>query len=294
MRSVLWLVATAVLIIAAIVHVASVALFGPLGRVPSFARAVASTWPFAAAHVTGADRLAFVRVELARAALLRDDPARAAALVAGLPASATVSDLRGRIALADGRPDDAVAQFGAAGDVVRAEATIEAVAAHDPLPGYDLAAAFAADTVRRGAPAPVRAQAAWRAGQFAAAVAYARPAEAARYNAVALGLYREAVQVDPTQEAYLLADGLASLVTGDATASLAAYRRAVVLVPDSVDAYVGVAVSAARTGDCAAARDAASRAQAYAARQHRAIDIATAGYDAATIAAAQRCAVGLP
>jgi len=225
---------------------------------------------------------------------VRDDPARAAALVAGLPGTATVADLRGRIALADGRPDDAVAQFGAAGDVVRAETTIDAVAAHHPLAGYDLAAAFAADAVRRDAPAPVRAQAAWRAGQLAAAVAYARPAEAPRYNAIALDLYREAVRVDPTQEAYLLADGLASLVTGDATGSLVAYRRAAALVPDSVDAYVGVSVSAARTGDCAAARDAASRAQAYAARQHRTIDIATVGYDAATIAAAQHCAVGVP
>jgi len=294
MRSVLWLVATAALIIAAVVHVASVALFGPLGRVPSFARAAASTWPFAAAHATGADRLAFVRVELARASLVRDDPARAAALVAGLPGTATVADLRGRIALADGRPDDAVAAFGAAGDVVRAEAAIDAVAARDPLPGYDLAAAFAADTVRRDAPAPVRAQAAWRAGQLAAAVAYARPLEAPRYNAIALGLYREAVRADPTQEAYLLADGLASLVTGDVPGSLAAYRRAVALVPDSVDAGVGVAVSAARAGDCAAAREAAAQAQTYAARQHRTIEIATVGYDAATRAAAQRCATGLP
>jgi tetratricopeptide (TPR) repeat protein len=294
MRIFLWLVATAAVLIAAVVQVASVALFGPLGRVPSFARAAASTWPFAAAHATGADRLAVVRVELARAALVRDDPDRAAALVAGLPETATVADLRGRIALAGGRSDDAVAAFGAAGDVVRAEATIDAVAAHAPLPGYDLAAAFAADTVRRDAPAPVRAQAAWRAGQLAAAVAYARPAEASRYNAIALGLYREAVRADPTQEAYLLAEGLASLVTGDAAGSLAAYRRAVALVPDSVDAYVGVAVSAARTGDCAAARDAAAHARTYATRQHRTIDIATAGYDAATGAAAQRCAIGLP
>jgi tetratricopeptide (TPR) repeat protein len=295
MRNVPWLAAIAVaLLIALAVQAASVALFGSLGHLPSLARAAAAEWPFAAAHATGVDRLAFVRVELARAALVRDEPARAAALVDGLPATATVADLRGRIALAAGRADEAVAEFGTAGDVVRAEATIDAVAARDPLAGYDLALAFSTETVRRGEPSPVRAEAAWRAGQRAATLAYVRPVQALYYNTLALGLYRDAVRDDPTQEAYLLADGLASLVTGDAAGSLVAYRRAVALVPDSVDAFVGVAMSAARMGDCAAARDAAGHAQAYAARQHRTIDVATVGYDAATRAAAQRCATGLP
>jgi len=282
-------VGVVVLVIALGVQAASVALFGPLAAVPSFARFAASGWPFAAAHATGIDRFAFVRVELARAALVRGDADRAAALVDALPESVTVADLRGQIALAAGRFDDAVAQFGVAGDVVRAESTIATVAARDPLAGYDLAAAFAAAAVRRDEPAPVRAEAAWRAGQLAAEVAVARPAESARYGAIALGLYREAVADDPTQEAYLLADGFGSLFAGDVTGSRDAYRRAVAAVHDSVDGYVGLAVSEARLGDCAAARDAAASAQTYAARQHRTIDVGSAGYDAATRAAARRC-----
>jgi len=294
MRTLVWPVVIVAALLAAIVQASSVALFGPLGRVPSLARAAASDWPFAAAHATGADRFAAVRVELARAALVRDEPERAAALVAGLPSTPTVADLRGRVALAAGRNDDAVAAFGEAGDVVRAEATIDAVAARDPLAGYDLAVAFATDAERRDEPAPVRAEAAWRAGQMAAAVAYARPAEAPRYNRLALGLYREAVRDDGTQEAYLLADGLASLVVGDVTGSHDAYQRAVAVVPDSVDAYVGLAVSAARAGNCTAAREEAARARESAARQHRTIDIATVGYDPVTRAAAQRCLSGSP
>jgi len=273
----------------AIVQAGSMALFGPLGRDPSLARSVAGTWPFDAARATGADRFAPVRVELARAAMLRGEPARAAALLDGLPAGATVDDLRGQVALANGHLDDAVAYFGQAGDVVHAEATIDGVAARDPLAAYDLGAAFARDAVRRNEPAPVRGEAAWRAGQRAALVAAARPAQAARYNAIALALYQDAVRDDPSQEAYLLAVGLASIITGDAAGSLAAYRRAVAVVPDSVDGYLGVAVSEARLGDCAAARTALAAAQTYAAHQHRVIDPGVAGYDAPSRTALGRC-----
>ena len=290
MRNVLWFgVIALALAIAFVVQAASVALFGPLGRVPSLARAAAAPWPFAAARATEADRLPIVRVELARAALAQGDPDRAAQLVAGLPTTTSVADLRGRIALAAGRYADAVSAFGVAGDVVRAEATIDGVASHDPLGAYDLAAAFSADADRRGEPAPVRAEAAWRAGQCAATVANVRPALAKRYNAIALGLYRNAVRDDPTQEAYLLAEGFAALVVGDVSGSRDAYRRAVAVVGDSVDGYVGLAVSEARRGDCPAAQMAYARARSYALRQRRLLDTAAAGYDAATRAVAQRC-----
>jgi tetratricopeptide (TPR) repeat protein len=290
MRNLPWLTPLAVVVILAfVVQAGSVALFGPLGRVPSLARVAASEWPFAVARATGADRLALVRVELARAALERAEPGRAADLVAGLTMTPTVADLRGRIALAAGRDDDAVADFGTAGDIVRAEATIAAVAARDPLAGYDLAAAFATDAVRRDEPAPVRAEAAWRAGQAAATVASVQPAEARRYNGIALDWYRDAVRDDPTQEAYLLADGLASLATGDPAGSRDAYQRAVTAVPTSVDGLVGLAVSEARLGDCDAAQRAADRARTFALRQGRRIDITAAGYDAPTRDATLRC-----
>ena len=271
------------------IDLASVALFAPLGRPPSLVRGLSSSWPFALAEASGANRVPAVRVELARAALVRGEPDRAETLLAGLPMSGEVADVRGRVALARGRSDDAVAAFGAAGDIVRARAAIDVVAAHDSVAAYALAAAFVRDAVRRNEPAPVQGQASWRAGELAVAAGIARPAEAARYNRIALGLYRDAVRDDPTQEAYVLADGMASLIVGDAAASRDAYRRAVDVVRDSVDGYVGLAVSEARLGDCAAARAALAQAQSFAARQHRAVDVAASGYDATTRDALQRC-----
>jgi tetratricopeptide (TPR) repeat protein len=292
MRRIWWIGAVALAVVTiglALVQSASLALFGPLGHDPSAARAFGSTWPFDAAAATGIDRWPPAAVELARAALIRDEPDRAAALLAGLPAGASVDDLRGQVAAADGRFADAIASFGASGDVVRADATIDGVAERDPLAAYALAASFARDVVRRDAPAPVRGDAAWRAGQRAAAVAADRPAEAARYDAIALAFYRDAVRDDPTQEAYLLAAGFGALATGDAVASREAYRRAVAVVPNSVDGYVGLAVSEARLGDCAASRADLTRAQAFAERQQRVVDPMRAGYDAISRAALQRC-----
>jgi hypothetical protein len=290
MRNVLWLGPLAVvLVIALAVQAASVALFGSLGSLPSFARIAASDWPFAAAAATGADRLPAVRIELARAALLHGEADRAAELVAGLAPSSTVADLRGQVALAHGRSAEAVADFGTAGDVVRAEAAIAALDATDPLEAYTLSAAFAADAVRRHAPAAVRGAAAWHAGQRAAMLGYKIPAQTAAYNALALAHYRDAVRDDPTQEAYLLAEGFGALATGDLRGSRGAYRAAVAVVPDSVDGYLGLEASNARLGDCVAARAASARALTFAAHQGRSLTSAGAGYDAATRAAIDRC-----
>ncbi len=281
----------AVAVVLAVVQAASLALFGPLGHDPSAARAFASTWPFDAARASGIDRWRPVAVELARAALVRGDPDRAGALLAGPSGGSAVDDLRGQVAVAHGRYADAVALFGAAGDVVRADATIDTVAAHDPLAAYELASSFARDAAQRGEPAPVRGDASWRAGQRAATVAFVRPAEAQRYNALALAFYQDAVRDDPTQEAYLLAAGLGALATGDAVASRDAYRRAVAVVPNSVDGYVGLAVSEARLGDCASSRADLTRAQTFATRQHRVVDPAHTGYDPMSRAAFRRCVV---
>jgi predicted Zn-dependent protease len=295
MRRIWWIGGLAlVVVVLGVVQAASLALFGSLGRDPSLARVAGGAWPFDLARVTGADRLAPVRVELARAALVRREPERADALLAGLPSSANVADLRGQVALANGRAEEAVALFGQAGDVVHAEATIDAVAARDPVAAYDLAAAFVQAVVARNEPAPVRGDAAWRAGQRAAAVASVRPSQAAHYDALAFALYQDAVRDDPTQEAYLLAAGLAALAVGDAPAARDLYRRSVAEVSDSVDGFVGLAVSEAGLGDCAAARAALASAQHFASRQQRVVDPDGAGYDAQARAAFRRCTVTSP
>ncbi len=288
-RSALVVLGAVVAVLLLVAQAASVALFGPLARTPSFPLAVAASWPFALASATGAERVGAVRVALARAALVRGETDRAAALLAPLPLRGDVADMRGRIALAAGRHAEAVADFGAAGDVVRALAAIDAVAANDPVAAYDLAGAFADDAARRGEPAPVQGEASWRAGELAATAALARPADALRYNRIARDRYRAAVRADPTQEAYWLANGMAALVLGDANGSRDAYARAAVVVPESIDAYVGLAVSEARRGDCAASRAALDRARALAPRQHRTVDVGHDGYNNATMAAFTRC-----
>ncbi len=289
MKRVVVFVMAVVAVVLAATQLAGVALFGSLGEVPSFAHAVASSWPFTAAHTTGLDRVTPFRITLARAALVRGEPDRAGALLAGLPSRAEVSDLRGQVALAHGTSDDAVANFGVAGDVVRARAAIDAVAARDPVAAFDLAAAFAHDAQRRNAPTPVRGDASWRAGQLAVGAGVVRPAEAHRYDITARDFFRDAVRDDPTQEAYLLALGMAALNLGDGSESRDVYRRAVDVVRDSVDAYVGVAVSEAQLGDCPASRAALAQARAYAQRQGRTFDVASAGYNAPALAPFARC-----
>jgi tetratricopeptide (TPR) repeat protein len=290
MRALWWSGGIAAIVVLGAVQAASLALFGSLGANPSLPRAATGTWPYAVSAATGLDALPPVRVALVRAALLRGDVARAAALAGGLPEGETGDDLRGRIALAQGHTDDAVAAFAAAGDIVAAEAAIDAVGQRDPLAAYRLAAAFADAAARRGEPVPVRAEAAWRAGERAAVVAAVHPADAPHFLALALRYYREAATDDPTQEAYLLAEGFGSLVTGAVDEARAAYRRAVAVVPDSVDGWTGLALSDASAGDCAAALNALAHARAAAGPQRRTVDLRAAAPDDASRAAVARCA----
>jgi tetratricopeptide (TPR) repeat protein len=290
MRAVLWSVplAVAVAVLAAL-QAASLALFGPLATAPSVPRAMTAGWPFDVARRTGLDRFAHVRMELARAAFVRGDLGRASAELAGLPSEGDVADLRGRIALARGDDPAAIAAFGDAIDSARARHAIAAVGARDPRAAFALAAAFERDNERAGAPAAVIADSAWRAGVFAAASPASTAEQAARQRAQARAFYALAVQDDPMQETYWLSDGFEALASGDASASRDAYRRALELVPTSIDALVGLAVSDAATNECDDARGAFGRARRLAPRQHRVADPAAAGFDAASRAALQRC-----
>ena len=76
---------------------------------------------------------------------------------------------------------------------------------------------------------------------------------------------------------------------GDAEGARKTYERAAQVVPDSVDAFVGVAVSTAALGECAPSRAALARARAFAAQQQRTIDAVGAGYAADVRAALAHC-----
>jgi tetratricopeptide (TPR) repeat protein len=283
-------VACAVLALVALaVQAFSDGLYGALAVPGSLPHALAGDWPFALAARSGLDRIGAVRVALARGALVGNEPARAAALLAPLPATAGVVDLRGRAAWAQGDAAAALRDFAAAGDYIAAQTAIDALGARDPRAALAIVRDFERRLAAGAASPEIGAEVEWREGQIAALAAQRYPREAAAYERAALAAYRRALARAPDEEKYLLNYAFTALLLGDAAAARSAYARAAQVVPDGVDALVGVAAAAAALGDCPSARTALARARAYAADQHRAADPAAAGYAPAVRSALRRC-----
>lgn len=238
------------LLVALAVQLAGDGLYGARAAAGSLPRALAGDWPFALAARTGLDRLGAVRVALARGALVRGEPARAAALLAPLPAAAVVVDLRGRSALAGGDPALALRDFAAAGDFIAAQSTIETLGARDPVAALAIVRDFER-TLDTGVAGPeIAAEVEWREGQIAALAAAREPARANAYLRAALAAYGRALALAPDDEKYLLNDAFVALKLGDVTGACATYARAAQVVPGSADALAGLAAAAAR-GRCA-------------------------------------------
>src|ERR1700681_4767904 len=182
----------------------------------------------------------------AEAAVHDGDLATAERLAATLPNDAESADVRGRIAEARGDRDTALQQYVRAGDVVRAQALIDALAAHQDDAGAG----------------EVRGEAWWRLGQLQAAAGYRNPAQRAKYWRKAETSYERALALAPNEETYLLAAGFQSLANGDVGASARWYAHAADVVPNSADAFAGLAWTAAAAHDCARARDNLARARA--------------------------------
>jgi predicted Zn-dependent protease len=250
--------------LAATVQLAAGAAYGELAVDGSLPRRLAGDWPLRAAVRLGLDRVAPMREPLARAAIFRGDAVLAHRLLDASGPSATVDDLRGRLALRDGDSTAALRWFEQAGDFVAARAAIDALAQRDPRAAYALIRAF--DRRLTGAPdvPEIAAEVLWREGQIAAAIAYAEPAQRGRYDRLALDAYRRALERAPNEETYLLAFGYQSLVLADPRGAREAYAAAARVVPDSVDAFVGLAAASADLGDCAAARAARTEARVHA------------------------------
>ena len=198
----------------------------------------------------------------AAAALHNGDLETAQRLVAALPAGAETADLRGRIAEAKGDRSAAIAAYVQAGDVVRAQALIDALAQSD-LPRA-LAAQQRLLAVLGGDPnaGEVLGEAWWRLGQLQAAAGYRDPARRTAYWRDAETSYERALQLGPNEETYLLAAAYQSLANGDIAASQRFYARATEVVPNSADAFAGLAWTAAALRDCESARTYLARARA--------------------------------
>ena len=146
---------------------------------------------------------------------------------------ADTADLRGRIAEARGDRAAAVAAYVRAGDVVRAQALIDATAATDPARALtDQERLVAALRDDRDA-SEVTGQAWWRLGQLRAAAGYRDPAHRAQLWRSAEAAYEQALRLAPNEETYLLAAAYQSLANGDARAAQRWYARAAEVVPDS-------------------------------------------------------------
>jgi tetratricopeptide (TPR) repeat protein len=228
------------------VQLAADGLYGTVATPGSFPRALAGDWPFELAQRTGLDRIDAVRVALARGALVRGEPQRATALLAALPATATVVDVRGRIALASGDPAVALHDFAAAGDFIAAQSALDDLGARDPVAALAIVRDFER-TLEAGVAGPeIAAEVEWREGQIAALAAARNPARANAYLHEALAAYGRALALAPDDEKYLLNDAFVARELGDAAGACATYARAAQVVPGSADALAGLA-----SGRCA-------------------------------------------
>ena len=252
-------VALAGLVLAALlgaVQLGSSAAYGDLAVRPSLPAALHDRAPTLFRPLLGSTRAR------AEAAVHDGDLATAERLAAALPDDAETADVRGRIAQARGDRDAAVQLYVRAGDVVRAQALIDALAATNPdraLVDQALLVAAHQDDANAG---EVRGEAWWRLGQLQAAVGYRDLARRTDLWRKAEASYERALALAPNEETYLLAAGFQSLANGDVAAAARWYAHAADVVPNSADAFAGLAWTAAAAHDCARARDNLARARA--------------------------------
>ncbi len=255
MRTTVIVVGLALAALLGAVQLASSAAYGDLAVRPSFPAALHDRMPNLFRPLLGDARAR------AEAAVHDGDLTTAERLAAALPDDAESADIRGRIAEAHGDRDTAVQLYIRAGDVVRAQALIDALAQTQPdraLADQTLLIAAHQDDPSAG---EVRGEAWWRLGQLQAAAGYRNPAQRTSYWQKAEASYERALALAPNEETYLLAAGYQSLANGDISAASRWYTHAAEVVPNSADAYAGLAWTAAATLDCARARDALARAR---------------------------------
>jgi tetratricopeptide (TPR) repeat protein len=242
------------------VQLASFAAYGDLAVRPSLPAALHARAPSLLRPLLGGP------AARAAAAIHNGDLAAAQQLVATLPPGPETADLRGRIAEARGDRAAAISAYVDAGDVVRAQALIDALASADPptaLRDQQRLVAALHDDPNAG---EVAGEAWWRLGQLQAAAGYHDAVRKNAYWRDAETSYEHALALAPNEETYLLAAGFQSLANGDTAGAQRYYTHAAEVVPNSADAYAGLAWTVAAGGDCPRARDYLARARALYAR----------------------------
>lgn len=260
LRTVLLLAALGLAVFLGAVQLASSAAFGDLAVRPSLPAALHDHAPALLRPFLGGTRAQ------AAAALHDGDLTTAERLVAALPDDAAGADLRGRIAEARGDRDAAVTLYVQARDEVRAQALIDAIAEPDPARALGEQLRLVQVLERDPSASEVTGQAWWRLGQLQAAAGYREPAQRPALWRHAEASYERALQLAPNEETYLLAAGYQSLANGDLRAAERFYTHAAEVVPNSADAYAGIAWVTAAVHDCARARTALARARELRAR----------------------------
>lgn len=250
-----------VALLALTVQLASFALYGGAAVTPSLPHALQGEWPFALAARLGLDRWAPLRAELARGAIARNEPARAAALLAPLAPTATVLDLRGRTALLQGDTATALRDFADVGDFIAAQGAIAALGTGHPVEALAVVHDFELRLRARTVEPEILAEVDFTEGTLAATAAYRRPAQAEAYEQASEDAFGRALELAPNDEKYLLNYAYAALRLGDAEGALHTYQRAAQVVPDSADAFAGIALTQADLGNCTASRAALAQAR---------------------------------
>lgn len=198
----------------------------------------------------------------AAAAIHDGDLGAAERFVAGLPDDAESADLRGRIAEGRGARDAALDDYVRAGDVVRAERLIDAIAQRDPVRALAAQQRLVAALRANPDATEVTGEAWWRLGELQAAAGYRDAPRRGAYWRAAERSYERALAFAPNEETYLLAAGYQSLANRDAATARRFYARAAEVIPNSADASAGLAWTAAAMNDCAGARAALARTRA--------------------------------
>ncbi len=245
------------------VQLASSAAYGDLAAQPSLPALLHEVNPRLWRPLVGDARAR------AAAAVHDGDLPEAERLLAGLPGDAESADLRGRLAQARGDRNAALADYVRAGDVVRAQRLIDALAIGDRVRALGEQQKLVAVLLNDPNAAEVTGEAWWRLGQLQAAEGYRhRPHDRghgrigrAKYWREAEESYERALALAPNEETYLLAAAYQSLANGDIVKAQRFYARAAAVVPNSADAFAGLAWTAAAARECAAARTSLVRAR---------------------------------
>jgi hypothetical protein len=200
----------------------------------------------------------------AAAAIHTGDLTDADTLLAHAPPTATTLDLRGQLAQARGAHPDALADYVAAGDFVRAQAQIDAFADAEPLEGAREEHLLITQLQHDPSAGELLGQAWWRLGVLQATAGYVDPPHRTEDWRAAQTSYEHALTEAPNDETYLLATAYQELANGDLGAASTHDLRALAVDPASAPAHGGLAFAAAANGDCARARAEEARARTLA------------------------------